>query len=217
MTDNQKVYIRGVEGHGGEVIKTLTDLGAENLWKRAGSDPEHIYYISPLGVLQEAEDGSEAALMVKEYCREIKLPEQWKDGDILYDENDDVFAVVRDIHGYISTHIAINNGEIEKDFTFPKEDFCLATPSEVERFHDLLHRHGKEWDAEKKQLVDWRWKPKRNEEYWAITPEGDIDLYRWEDTIDDSKYYDFGNCFGTNEEAEAMAEKVKKLLKGENA
>lgn len=30
MKDNQKVYIRGVEGRGDEVIKMLTDLGADN-------------------------------------------------------------------------------------------------------------------------------------------------------------------------------------------
>lgn len=29
MTDEQKVYIRGVEGRGSEVIKMLTDLGAD--------------------------------------------------------------------------------------------------------------------------------------------------------------------------------------------
>lgn len=31
----------------------------------------------------------------------------------------------------------------------------------------------------------------------------------------DNNYFDFGNCFKTKEEAEAMAEKIKKLLKGE--
>jgi hypothetical protein len=47
MTDEQKVYIRGVEGRGDEVIKMLTDLGADrNGFDWDGNDPKTLYFIS---------------------------------------------------------------------------------------------------------------------------------------------------------------------------
>lgn len=228
MEDKQKVWIRGVDGRGKEVIKMLEDLGGKNVDGMEGEYPDTLYYITHFGNIYFIEDYDEMANIIMDYYKEIKLPEQcehqerWKDGDVLYSEKDGLFSV-------FDGSVCMNDNGFQSTgayFGVTENGFCtrgnfggkgcphLATPSEVEHFHEILHKYGKEWDAEKKQFVEWRWKPKRNEEYWAITPEGDIDLYRWEDAIDDSKYYDFGNCFRTREEAEAMAEKIKKLLKG---
>lgn len=216
MTETCKEYIKGVRGRGDEVIKTLEDLGAKNC-QLDGDAPECLYFIDHEGLVSLALLDSEFGKIIMDDYRELHLPEKWKDGDILYNENDDVFAVVRDIHGYISTHIAINNGEIEKDFTFPKEDFRLVTPSEVERFHELLHKNGKEWDAEKKQLVDWKWKPKQEEDYWAVIIDVTIITFNftWLGSETDKERYGLGNCFRTKAEAGAAAERVKKALKGE--
>ena len=221
MTDKQKVYIRGVEGHGGEVIKTLTDLGAENLWKRAGSDPEHIYYISPLGVLQEAEDGSEAALMVKEYCREIRLPEQWEDGDILVrKDNDSIFCVYQKpadngkgflCYVYVSKDTCFTGVTIPTDSA---DNYCKATDAEKSSFYSLIDYHHVRWSAEKKQLVKYRWKPEMLEAYWVVTGTGHVTVLNWEDFPTDNDHLDFGNCFKTKEEAYGMVEKIKNLLKG---
>lgn len=50
--------------------------------------------------------------------------------------------------------------------------------------------------------------------YWYIDLDGTIsnDLF----DIFDNNIYNFGNCFKTKEEAEAMAEKIKELLNVES-
>lgn len=57
-----------------------------------------------------------------------------------------------------------------------------------------------------------RWKPKRGEWYWYV--ESDIKPCEdsWGDFDLDVLRYEAGNCFRTEEEAEAAAEKVKDLL-----
>lgn len=57
-----------------------------------------------------------------------------------------------------------------------------------------------------------RWKPKRGEWYWYV--ESDIKPCEdsWGDFDLDVLRYEAGNCFRTEEEAEATAEKVKALL-----
>lgn len=217
ITDEQKVYIRGVEGRGDEVIKMLMDLGAKNKFECHGDDPHAVYFITHNGLAASATDNSEMANMLMEYCHEVHLPEQWKDGDVLINKKySDVFAVFKegcrrrtfgytflcaDFHyGYIST---VNDIEVNK--------FRSATEEEIIRFHDLLHKHGKDWDVEKQQLVNWRWKPKDGETFYYFDEIGQIlsDSY---DDFSNGPISDFGNCFRTREEAEAAAERVKKVL-----
>lgn len=47
----QKVYIRGVQGRGKDVIAKLVELGAKNTFKLIGDDPNKIYYINDSGDL----------------------------------------------------------------------------------------------------------------------------------------------------------------------
>ena len=85
----------------------------------------------------------------------------------------------------------------------------------VERFHELLYKHGKEWDAEKKQIVDWRWKPKENDIYYYVDGCMIVEDRTFEGRVFDKRHYEARNCFRTREQVEAMVEKFKKLLKGE--
>lgn len=57
-----------------------------------------------------------------------------------------------------------------------------------------------------------KWKPKICEQYWFIDRDGDVRYHLWTEWDSDNDKYDFGNCFRTQEEAEAAAEKVKALL-----
>lgn len=57
-----------------------------------------------------------------------------------------------------------------------------------------------------------RWKPEFDEMYWNILADGEVILFCWRDDEIDRTYFNFGNCFRTEEEAEAAAEKVKDLL-----
>ena len=87
MTDEQKVYIRGVEGRGSEVIKMLTDLGADcGGFDWDGNDPKTLYFISYEGDIGSTHDDDEIGRMLQEYRREIHLPEPRKDDDIFVNE-----------------------------------------------------------------------------------------------------------------------------------
>ena len=57
-----------------------------------------------------------------------------------------------------------------------------------------------------------RWKPESGEWYWYVG--SDIVPYedQWENFYLDGDYYESGNCFRTEEETKAAAEKVKALL-----
>jgi len=67
MTDEQKVYIRGVEGRGNEVIKMLTDLGGENSCLLNGEDVMLIYFIRHDIEISYVMEDSELSKMVKDY------------------------------------------------------------------------------------------------------------------------------------------------------
>lgn len=45
-----------------------------------------------------------------------------------------------------------------------------ATESERQELLDALHKIGKDWDAEKLQIVDYEWKPKYGETYYIPNP-----------------------------------------------
>ena len=224
-----KVYIKGVQGRGNEVIKALTDLGAENRLSYDGEDPEIIFFISHNHVINGAFEGSELAEVIMDYYREIRLPEQWKDGDLLAGGGGNLFAIFSYTmeSSFVAYMLANEDGvrEYEEGVICRREDYRLATDEEAKRFHELLHKHGKEWDAEKKKLVEWdddkkklvnrKWKPKFGEKYFVVNTLGGIDHCIWTDGTVDNGYYDLGNCYSTREEAEAMAEKFKKLFKGD--
>lgn len=219
MKDEQKVWIRGVEGRGSEVIKML---GGEN-YLLGGDNPGYIYYISHDGEISFVLVESEFGKIIMDNYRELHLPERWKDGDVLINvQFSDIFAVCKSAcnardnayHCYMYADFGCDEIDAE-GCDILRSYYRLATPSEVERFHDLLHKHGKEWDAEKKELVDWRWMPKRGEGYYYFDWGGDVIKLEWEGASDDLDCYHFGNCFRTHEEAKVAAEKVKKLLKGE--
>lgn len=82
MEQKQKVWIRGVEGRGDEVIKMLTDLGAKNRGGFVGNDPNRVYYITNDGAIACTRDGV-IIKTLKNCCREIKLPEKWVTGYML--------------------------------------------------------------------------------------------------------------------------------------
>lgn len=220
--DKQRIYIRGVEGRGKEVIKMLEDLGGKVPPLDLGGNPRYIYFISHDGDITCALHESEAGKIIMDFYREIGLPEKWKDGDVLYIPESEAFVVFQcyvymdDIgRNHFFTYISVDENNLYIKDTKPfTGNPRLATPSEVEHFHELLHVHGKDWNAEKKQLVDWKWKPKDGDTVYYFDEIGQILSDRFDD-FSNGPLLDFGNCFQTKEEAEAAAERVRKALKGE--
>lgn len=219
MEKRFKVYIKGVQGRGNEVIKALTDLGAEKQSFHGSGAPEYLFFINHNHGISCAIIDSEFGQIIMDNYREIKLPEQWRDGDLLAGRGGNLFAVFSHKEkefSFVAYMQASEDGvqEYSDGVICNREDYRLATDDEIVKFYRLLHKHGKEWDAERKKLVNWKWKPKFGEEYFVVNTLGRIDNYRWDDDIVDNGFYNVGNCFPTREEAETMAKKIKKLLKG---
>lgn len=57
-----------------------------------------------------------------------------------------------------------------------------------------------------------RWKPKHGDTFWYVSEIADVNGTTWLDDGIDPIFYESGNCFQTEEEAEAAAKKVKALL-----
>lgn len=118
---------------------------------------------------------------------------------------------------HFKAHLLVNPTSIGESpiAIFCNADYHKAGSEELRQFHEFLHKHGKDWDAEKKQLVEWRWKPKAGENYFFISSELSVEATSNDGFDLDKAHIRCGNCFRTSDEAEAMAEKIKMLLKGE--
>ncbi|MCI7599315.1 MAG: hypothetical protein MSS96_11470 [Bacteroidales bacterium] len=220
MEERFKVYIKGVQGRGNEVIKALTDLGVENRDSCDGKDPKMLYFLNHSHGITRALLDSEVGRIIMDNYREILLPKQWRDGDLLAGRGGNLFAVFS-YKGKDSSFVAYMQAskdgvqEYADGIVCSREDYRLATDDEIVKFYRLLHKHGRDWDPEKKKLVKWKWKPKFGEQYWVADATGRVDRYGWEDDTLDNGFYNLGNCFATRKEAEAMAKKFKKLFKGD--
>lgn len=220
MKEEWKVFIRGNKDRGEEVIKALTDLGGKGDVLN-GLNKDCIYFIDHDGIMDFAYLVSETAQIIMDNYTELHLPEKWKDGDVLVDRHDSqimaLYEFVSDQDADLfNAHILLNGDMIVLHSLEVRKRFRLATAPEIEKFHEILHEHHKDWDAEKKQLVDLKWKPSEGDSFYAVsTAEDCIRKYEFGlDTYTQHLVRNY-NCFKTREEAETMAEKIKELLKEE--
>lgn len=94
-----------------------------------------------------------------------------------------------------------------------KKGCRYATESEKQEFLEKLKEAGYTWNAEKKCLEEYVWKPKKGEEYFFIG--ANFKVYNticWNTYADNSKIA-INNCFQTEEQAEKKAEELKEVLK----
>ena len=80
-----------------------------------------------------------------------------------------------------------------------------AQPTEEEKklLLDALHEKGKDWDFEKMEIVDYRWRAEIGGKYWYLDSFGDVDYSIEEYDRLDTCRFNFGNYFKTKKEAEA--------------
>ena len=132
MEDKQRVYIKGDRNRGNEIIKLLEDLGGVNSWSYAGTDEESLYYINPRGNIEYIYDYEflPECLLVKEFYREIELPEikKWKPK---YNENYYRINGVGEVAGDIWYNTQI-------DESFYKFGNCFRTKKEAEAVRDKI-------------------------------------------------------------------------------
>ena len=51
------------------------------------------------------------------------------------------------------------------------------------------------------------WKPKTDEFYWIVKPDGEVGYMRWYDSYSDATLYKIGNCYRYKVEADANLDK----------
>ena len=92
-------------------------------------------------------------------------------------------------------------------------DARLATEEEKQCLLDALHADGKDWDADKKQIVDYQCKPKIGDNYYYIDCFLDVVDDLWSDDRMNALIYASVNYFKTKEEAQRYADKFIEILK----
>lgn len=220
MKEEWKAYIKGVPGRGDEVRQALIDLGGKVYHYFNYDVPGYLYFMNHHGEIKYTEESCDIGKIIMDNYRELHLKEKWIDGDVLISKDGGLFCIFRryEPDSFFSVSLEVSDkicNEYSKGLICFVGRYRLATPSEVDHFQELLHEYGKEWDAEKKQLVSWKWKPVVGDEYYIIN-----DIMESEPRCCDGDYLDdmlfhAGNCFRTQSEADYMTMKLEKLLKGE--
>lgn len=94
-----------------------------------------------------------------------------------------------------------------------------ATEEEKQKLFDALAKEGKAWDAEKKAVVELKWKPKIGEKYYYpyfnIRENDFMTQYAaWSGIYSEENGYSKGWCFKTKEECEAYCKKLNQAIEG---
>lgn len=169
-------------------------------------------------------DGCKAVIKDNVITVEKTVPE-FKDGDFCISSRDGRYFWVYIHKSGAKNHLspffyAFTNNEstilyYDGRCSVVEEMNKLATEEEKQILLDAMHADGKDWDADKKQIVDYRWKPKYREVYYRINYSLGIkidSLFWYGDALDEI-YFSNGNCFKTKEEAQKYADKFVELLK----
>lgn len=110
-----------------------------------------------------------------------------------------VFSHKEKDSSFVAYMIASEDGVLEYadrvELVCNREEYRLATDEEASRLRELLHKHGKDWDPEKKKLVNRKRKPKFGEKYFVVNTLGCVDHCIWTNGTVDNGFYNFGNCF----------------------
>lgn len=234
MKEEWKVFIKGVPNRGNEVIKALTDLGAKNTYSLTGNNEKIIFYIDHKGDICSASDVSETACIIKDNYKEIKLPDNWKDGDILVDNIDpNSFIVFKrvDIAASINDGKLINKlsvityAGVNGTLIFPAcvvgtlediiKSYHKASQYELERLNNSLASKGLKYDAHKKKVMRVMLEPNDGDAYYHIA--GSLNFCE-RSIFKSSSIYCIkdiknGNYFKTLEEAESARKELINLLK----
>ena len=82
--ENMRVWIRGNKERGKDVIKMLTDLGAENPSNYLGDDVNTIYSIDKYNRINWLDIHSNTASLIANFYKEINLPWKPKDKELVW-------------------------------------------------------------------------------------------------------------------------------------
>ena len=150
-----------------------------------------------------------------------KAVQEFNDGDFV--ASSDLGAKILMIYKskkewyHVNCHVSVCIGLRENYVSYNDccvcDDARIATEEEKQFLLDALHADGKDWDADKKKIVDYRCKPKIGDNYYYIDCFLDIVDDIWSGDRMDDLVYTSGNCFKTKEEAQKYADKFCEILK----
>ena len=158
---------------------------------------------------------------------------QFKDGDVVvyhYGEDATTIAILQgevdtiSKYLFIEDYVSLDSVEgllLDSNYTDAATDVRYATEEEKQKLFDALAKEGKTWDAEKKAVVELKWKPKINEAFYFplyelghFIAESDVffeDEKEWLETDTDVVR---GWVFRTKEECEAYCERLNQAIEG---
>ena len=158
---------------------------------------------------------------------------QFKDGDVVvyrYGEDATTIAILQgevdtiSKYLFIEDYVSLDSVEgllLDSNYTDSATDVRYATEEEKQKLFDALAKEGKTWDAEKKAVVELKWKPKINEAFYFplyelghFIAESDVffeDEKEWLETDTDVVR---GWVFRTKEECEAYCERLNQAIEG---
>ncbi|MBO5854916.1 MAG: hypothetical protein J6Q61_09295 [Bacteroidales bacterium] len=153
----------------------------------------------------------------------------FKDGDVVvyhYGEDATTIAILQgevdtiSKYLYIEDYVSLDSVEgllLNSNYTDAATDVRYATEEEKQKLFDALAKEGKAWDAEKKKVVELKWKPKDGEKYYY--PYFDVREYdfiiqyaAWSGIYSEENGYKKGWVFRTKEECEAYCERLNQAI-----
>ena len=112
----------------------------------------------------------------------------------------------------IECYVLLNEGRLFYDCVCGAYNFRSSTEEEKQDLLEALHKDNKDWHANRKELVQYRWKPKDGQKYWIISY-GETSSDIWNSDNCDIERYKSGNVFATENEAQKYCDKIMKILK----
>lgn len=162
MKNKKKVWIRGIEGRGEEVLNALKALGGKMKQNNplSGEDDQWIYTITHEGFIEAWPDTSEIYKIIKDNYREIRLSEHWKDGTIVFSPKNCTFAVCSgkevpqkdEVFVRLVLYYSDRTGVV-CNCSIAKSDYRVASEDERDYFFDCLLSLGYYFDSKTKILA----------------------------------------------------------------
>ena len=138
------------------------------------------------------------------------IEQKFKRGDFLSSKHNE-FSVIFKKYKRISFDSFFNNGLLDNEGWDPAA-FRLATPEEKAELIQYMRENGKDWDAEKCEVVDYRWRAEKGGAYYVVSASmGAVSMFEsFSET--DTYRFDFGNYFKTEELAMQATKMINELL-----
>ena len=121
---------------------------------------------------------------------------------------DEVIETLKNLGGILKDNI---RGDDPGSIYYIQHDGSICSCSDMDEIGQIILDTYKEIKLPENK--NHKFKPKEGSTYYFISSNGDICITTWYDDNFDHSRLNFGNIFQSQEEAETMAEKFKKLLK----